>query len=81
MYHVMNRGGQREEISRDDQDRQKVLSTLGESLRPDRVAGACVLPDAPSLPSGCGDTPAQPGFGDEVAAGGLHQAIQHPPDY
>ena len=31
MYHVMNRGDQREDISRDDQDRQKFLSPLGEA--------------------------------------------------
>ena len=31
MYHVMNRGNQREDIFRDDQDRQKFLSTLGEA--------------------------------------------------
>jgi hypothetical protein len=28
IYHVMNRGDQREDIFRDDQDRQKFLSTL-----------------------------------------------------
>jgi hypothetical protein len=31
MYHVMNRGDQREDIFRDDQDRQKFLPTLGEA--------------------------------------------------
>ena len=31
MYHVMNRGDQREDIFRDDQDRQKFLSTLAEA--------------------------------------------------
>jgi REP element-mobilizing transposase RayT len=31
MYHVMNRGDQREDIFRDDQDRQRFLSTLGEA--------------------------------------------------
>jgi hypothetical protein len=31
MYHVMNRGDQREDIFRDDQDRQKFLSPLGEA--------------------------------------------------
>jgi REP element-mobilizing transposase RayT len=30
MYHVMNRGDQREDIFRDDEDREKFLSTLGE---------------------------------------------------
>jgi len=31
MYHVMNRGDQREDIFRDDQDRQKFVSTLDEA--------------------------------------------------
>jgi hypothetical protein len=31
MYHVMNRGDQREDIFGDDHDRQKFLSTLGEA--------------------------------------------------
>ena len=31
LYHVMNRGDQREDIFRDDQDRQKFLPTLGEA--------------------------------------------------
>src|ERR1700690_1568351 len=31
MYHVMNRGDQREDIFRDDPDRQKFLATLGEA--------------------------------------------------
>jgi hypothetical protein len=31
MYDVMNRGDQREDIFRDDQDRQKFLSPLGEA--------------------------------------------------
>src|ERR1039457_5132392 len=31
MYHVMNRGDQREDIFRDDEDRQKFLSTLIEA--------------------------------------------------
>jgi hypothetical protein len=31
MYHVMNRGDQREDIFRDDQNRQKFLATLGEA--------------------------------------------------
>jgi REP element-mobilizing transposase RayT len=33
MYHAMNRGDQREAIFRDDQDRQKFLSTLGEACQ------------------------------------------------
>jgi hypothetical protein len=31
MYHVMSRGDQREDIFRDDADREKFLSTLGEA--------------------------------------------------
>ena len=31
MYHVMNRGDQREDIFRDDHDRQNFLATLGEA--------------------------------------------------
>src|SRR5271169_3238545 len=31
MYYVMNRGDQRENIFRDDHDRQKFLTTLGEA--------------------------------------------------
>ena len=31
MYHVMNRGDQREDIYRDDPARQKFLSTVGEA--------------------------------------------------
>ena len=46
MYHVMNRGDQREDIFRDDEDRQRFLSTLGEACGKNQVAGACVLPDA-----------------------------------
>jgi len=33
MYHVMNRGDQREAIFRDDEDRQKFLATLGEACQ------------------------------------------------
>jgi len=33
MYHAMNRGDQREAIFRDDQDRHKFLSTLGEACQ------------------------------------------------
>ena len=31
MYHVMNRGDQREDIFRDEEDRQEFLTTLGEA--------------------------------------------------
>ena len=33
IYHVMNRGDQREDIFIDDEDRRKFLSTLGECCR------------------------------------------------
>ena len=33
VYHVMNRGDQREDIFIDDEDRRKFLSTLGERCR------------------------------------------------
>lgn len=33
MYHVMNRGDQREDIFQDDQDRQRLLATLGEACQ------------------------------------------------
>ena len=50
MYHVMNRGDQREDSFRDDEDRQRFLSTLGEAYG-QTVAGTCVLPDAQSFSS------------------------------
>jgi putative transposase len=33
MYHVMSRGDQREAIFKDDEDRQKFLTTLGEACQ------------------------------------------------
>ena len=33
MYHVMNRGDQREQVFKDDDDRQRFLSTLAEACR------------------------------------------------
>ena len=33
IYHVMNRGDQREAVFRDGEDRQKLLATLGEACR------------------------------------------------
>ncbi len=33
IYHVMNRGDHREEIFRDDEDRTRFLSTLGEACQ------------------------------------------------
>jgi len=40
----MNRGDRREPIFKDD-DRQRFVETLGEACE-ERLAGACVLPDA-----------------------------------
>jgi putative transposase len=31
IYHILNRGDRREAIFRDDQDRQRFISTLGEA--------------------------------------------------
>jgi hypothetical protein len=33
IHHVMNRGDEREAVFRDDEDRQKLLATLGEACR------------------------------------------------
>jgi REP element-mobilizing transposase RayT len=43
MYHVMNRGDQREDIFRDDHDRQKFLTTLGEACVKRSQSRACTL--------------------------------------
>ena len=40
MYHVMNRGDQWEDIFRDDEDRQKLLATLGRLAA--RPSGRCM---------------------------------------
>ncbi|MCI0541253.1 MAG: hypothetical protein L0Z50_39135 [Verrucomicrobiales bacterium] len=46
--HVMNRGDRREPIFKDDEDRRRFLETLGEGVREDERAGACLLLDARS---------------------------------
>jgi REP element-mobilizing transposase RayT len=45
MYHVMNRGDRREDISQDDEDRKRFLSTLGEACRKTgwQVHGYCLM--------------------------------------
>jgi len=58
IYHVMNRGDQREDVFRGDADREKFLATLGEACGKTQVAGARVLPDAQPLPPGGGDSEA-----------------------
>ncbi len=44
----MNRGDRREPIFKDDEDRRRFLETLGEGVREDERAGACLLLDARS---------------------------------
>ena len=45
IYHVMNRGDQREAVFRDDEDRLKFLATLGEACcKIKRPAAAPFLP-------------------------------------
>jgi hypothetical protein len=46
IYHVMNRGGRREKVFEDDEDRHRVSKDAVRSLREDRLAGPCPLPDA-----------------------------------
>jgi hypothetical protein len=40
IYHVMNRGDQRKAVFRDDEDRQKLLATLGRLAA--RPSGRCM---------------------------------------
>ena len=46
IYHVLNRGDRREEIFRDDQDRQRFLETLGETCAKTgwQVHALCLMP-------------------------------------
>ena len=39
IYHVLNRGDRREAIFRDDEDRQQMLTTLGEACRKAECGG------------------------------------------
>ena len=75
MYHVMNRGDRREDIFKDDQDRERFLSTLAQDVSQNRMAGACMVPDEQSLSSGRGDAAAQLSRRHEVVAGCLHQTL------
>ena len=52
MYHVISRGDQREDIFRDDRDRQKFLLTLAEACAKTEWQVHVVLPDAQPFPSG-----------------------------
>jgi len=47
IYHVMNRGDRREEIFRDDEDRQRFLTTLGEACAKTgwEVHALCLMPN------------------------------------
>jgi REP element-mobilizing transposase RayT len=47
IYHVMNRGDHREEIYRDDDDRRRFLSTLGESCEKTgwQIHSFCLMPN------------------------------------
>jgi len=53
MYHVRNRGDPREDSFRDDEDRQRFRSTLGEAGGKTEWQAPGVLPDAQSR-AGCG---------------------------
>jgi hypothetical protein len=49
VYHVMDRGDQRKAIFRDDEDRERFLTTLGESMRAHRLATARLCADEQPL--------------------------------
>ena len=72
VYHVMNRGDQRERIFVDEEDRKLFLADAGRSLCEDRMASPCVLFDEQSFPSGRGDTSGQFVRGHAVVPGNLH---------
>src|ERR1035441_3850863 len=78
MYHVMSRGDQREDIFRDDDDREKFLSTLGEACAKTewQVHAYCLMRNHFRLV--LETPPVQLGFRDEVAPGRLHQVFQYP---
>jgi hypothetical protein len=75
IYHVMNRGDQREDIFHDEQDRLLFLSTLGEACQKTdwQVHVYCLMSNP--FPPGYRDAPAQPGRGNEVAAGRIHKTL------
>ena len=56
MYHVMNRGDQREDIFRDDQDRQKFVSTLERETRSFRDRASRPPAQLSAASSKCGET-------------------------
>src|SRR5664280_2485361 len=71
MYHVMSRGDQRQDIFRDDDDREKFLSALGEACVKTewQVQAYCLMRNHFHLV--LETPPAQLGFRDEVAPGRL----------
>ena len=75
IYHVMNRGDRREDIFKDDQDRERFLSTLAQACRKTewQVHGWCLM--GQSLSSGRGDAAAELSRRQEVVTGRLHQAL------
>ena len=77
---VMNRGDQREPIFKDEEDRRKFLLTVGEACqkRDWQVHAYGLMRNHFHLSPGVGDAATQPGGRDEMAAGRLHQAVQHP---
>lgn len=72
IYHVMNRGDQREDIFKDDEDRRRLLATLGEACEKTQwqVHAYCLMRKHFHLVA---ETPRRrSGLGDEVAFGSLH---------
>ena len=75
IYHVMNRGNRKEAIFRDDQDRERFLTTLGEACQKTgwQVHAWCLMSNHFHLVV---ETPqANLVWGDEMAAGHLHDAV------
>ena len=73
IYHLMNRGDRREDIFRDDEDRQRFLETLEEACEKAGLGGAFLLSDAEPFPFGGGDAAGQSLPWDALAIGDLHR--------
>jgi REP element-mobilizing transposase RayT len=75
IYHVMNRGDHREPIFRDDTDRQRFISTLGEACDKTewRVHAWCLMANHFHLVLA-----GQSGGRNEMVVGRLHQPLQSP---
>jgi hypothetical protein len=69
IYHLMNRGNQRERIFCRRPGSAAVTGDACGGLPEDGLAGACVLPDQQSLSPGGRDAPAQSGGRNEVVPG------------